>query len=336
MNTHAPPTDRRGSRVALMMSPALAETLFDDTSRARLKQLQSSEPTAGLAALGSETVAILTGWDTAPITDSHLDLCPNLRVIAHTGGSVRHLIPPSVFERKIALSHASEVLAEGVAEFTVMAILASLRRLNDFDQALRSGQDWSVLSTKPRGRLLRPRTVGLVGASRVGRAVIPLLQPFGCRLLIHDPYLSSEDAADLGVQLTDLNTLLAASEVLSLHAPLLPTTAGMIGAAELARLPDNTLVVNTARAGLVDQDALAAELASGRLSAFLDVFDEEPLPVRSRWRTAPHTTITPHIAALTEDTLRAQGATMIDEIARAVDGTELRYRIDRRAFDVIA
>jgi phosphoglycerate dehydrogenase-like enzyme len=320
------------------MSQALTARLLGPESWARLKAIakvrhDGTTPTDPPAAL-SGAVAAITGWDTPPLTDKILDRCPDLRLIAHTGGTVRTLVPESAYDRGIRLTQASAVLAEGVAEFAVMQILAGLRDAYLFTRDMRAGVSWRDLAARPPGRLLRDQTVGIVGASRTGRATLHRLRPFGCRCLLYDPYADAGEAAELGAELVELDDLLRRSDVVSLHAPVLPETWGLLDAARLALLRDGAVLVNTARAALVEEAALLAEAESGRISALLDVFGEEPLPERSPWRTAA--VATPHIAALTAETLREQGGSAAGEVARFLTGDPLLYEISRDAYRVIA
>jgi phosphoglycerate dehydrogenase-like enzyme len=332
--------------IAVLLSPALRARVVSAAAWTQLGENMvvhtpdgaADDPRAWSAAalLDESVVACITGWDTPPITAADLQQAPRLRVIAHTGGSVRHLIPAKAYDGDIRVTHAAPVLADGVAEYTVMAILAGLRRLPEFHEGLTGGTSWPELTTWPPGRLLRDQTVGIVGASRVGRAVLSRLAGFGCPILVHDPFVTNEEAARLGVGRAELPELLAHSDVVSLHAPLLPQTAGLIGATELKQLRDGALLINTARAGLVDESALIAELRAQRLYAVLDVFWAEPLPLESVWRDLPNLVVTPHNAALTKETLFEQGKSMIDEVHRALSDQPLRYEIDRQRYDVIA
>lgn len=332
-----------GDRLVLGISEELYDRLFDDDSVARAQALNAGRPlTVGpsasrsVEAIGTQTQFLVTGWDTPALTEQLLDRAPELQLIAHTGGSIRRIVPPSVYGRGIRVTTVSEVLADAVAEFTVLSILAGLRRFPAFASAMRAGEPWSELEREPPGTLLQGRTVGLVGASRVGRATARLLAPFGCTVLVSDPYLTKGEADTLGVVGVELDELLTKSQVLSMHAPVLPSTIGMIGARELALLPAGALVVNTARAALFNGPALMNALQQRRIHAVLDVFDEEPLPADSPWRDLPGTLVTPHIAALTSQTLTAQGAAALAEIDRLVAGSPLVGEISAEGYDRIA
>ena len=175
-----------------------------------------------------------------------------------------------------------------------------------------------------------------MGTGRVGRAVIHLLKAFGCRILAYDPYLTAEQAAELGVEAVGLEVLLTQSEVVTLHAPVLPETIGMVGAQQLALLRDHTVFINAARSVLVDEDALFQELKSGRLTAALDVFQEEPLPADNRFRALPNVVLSPHTAGHTIDAHLKQGQAMVDEIGRLLRHELLRYEITASVYAQLA
>jgi phosphoglycerate dehydrogenase-like enzyme len=157
--------------------------------------------------------------------------------------------------------------------------------------------------------------------------VIRLLRGFGCRLLVADPTLSPEQARGLGVEPASLHDLLRQSDIVSLHAPVIPETENMIGAAEFALIRDGAFFINTARAVLVDQEAQFTALATGRFAAMLDVFATEPLPVDDRLRHLPNVLLAPHAAGHTQDTYHQQGAVCVDEIERFLSGEPLQFEV---------
>ena len=201
---------------------------------------------------------------------------------------------------------------------------------------MKSGERWETIREAFPGRLLAAQTVGVVGAGRVGRAVIHLFRAFGCRVLLYDPLVSVDQAAALGVESMTLDDVLAQSDVVTLHAPVLPETQGMIGAAELARLHDRAIFVNTARAALVDECALLRELETGRIGGALDVFADEPLPIDSPLHTLPNVLLSPHAAGHTLDTHLRQGQIMVDEVQRFIRSERLCYEITPAMFPILA
>jgi phosphoglycerate dehydrogenase-like enzyme len=171
---------------------------------------------------------------------------------------------------------------------------------------------------RPVGNLAK--RIGLIGGSHVGRAVVERLRPFRLEVVLADPYLDDPAATELGVRLVDLDELLATSDVVSIHAPALPETRHLLGAAELARMPDGATLINTARGSLVDHDALAAELRAGRLHAVLDVTEPEPLPGDHELLRLPNAFVTPHLAGSQGTELNRMAELVLEEIRRFAAG----------------
>jgi phosphoglycerate dehydrogenase-like enzyme len=325
--------------VAVLISRELQHELFAPTVLDQLRSVAIvSSP--GMGKLSSEdlpqllqsAVACITGWDTPSLSEELLASNPQLRLVAHSAGSVHFLKPAMLFAHGIRIAHANAALAEGVAEFTIFQALLCLRRADKYDRLLKEKRSWE----QAPGKLLRAQTFGIVSVGSIGREVIARLKPFGCHIIAYDPYLSVAEANRLGVTLTDLETLFATADVVSLHTPLLPATRGMIGAQLLAKLRPGTVFLNTARAGLVDEEALLRELATGRFVAALDVFHEEPLPPDSLLRSLPNVFLTPHIAALTTETLLLQGQMMVEEVIRSLSGKPLQYEVKPEMLSTMA
>ncbi len=277
---------------------------------------------------------LVTGWGCPPLGPEVLDRAPALRLVAHTAGSVKRLLSdPGFFDRGIAVTTAADANAVPVAEFTLAAILLANKQVFCFRELYRQDRGrrrTDSLAAGPIGNL--GRTVGLVGASRIGRLTIEKLQGFDLDLCIYDPYLAADDPLRTMARQVDLRELLTGSDVVSLHAPLLENTRGMIGAAELAQMRDGATLVNTARGALVDQPALIAELQSGRLNAVLDVtFPEVPEPASPLY-DLPNVFLTPHAAGALGLEQARLGDLVVAEIARFVAGRPLRHALTREAF----
>jgi phosphoglycerate dehydrogenase-like enzyme len=322
------------SRQAEVLAPAVLGRLRDlaDVSGG---DLETAEIAASLAELLADADAALTGWGTPPLTVEALAGASRLRLIAHAAGSVKRLVPASAFARGIAVCHAASVIADAVAEHAILVILLGLRQPHLMDRALKSGVPWREAAVVNQ-RQLATRTVGLVGLGYVGRKVARLLQAFGPRVLAFDPYARPADAAALGVELVALDALFQDSEVVSVHAPITPETRHLIGARQLALLRDGAIFVNCARSWVIDEPVLLETLQTGRIWAALDVFDQEPLPVDSPFRTLPNVLLTPHQAGYTVDTYHQQGAAIVEEIAGFFAGEDLRYRISPESFALMA
>lgn len=326
-------------RVALLVPAARRSEVLTSAAIARLHEIAVVQDAIGdtaviarqLPELLAEAEVGLTGWGTPPLTEDMLVRASRLRLIAHTAGSVKRLIPPSIFERGVIVCHAASIIADAVAEYTILAILLGLRRVQTMDHAMKSG-GWREATLGFEPRQLAAITVGLAGAGYVGRKVIRLLRAFGPRILVYDPYLRPEEAAALGIEAVSLEALFRESTVVSVHLPSTPETRRLIGPRQLALLREGAVFINCARSWSVDQAALLETLRSGRIWAALDVFDEEPLPADSPFRQLDNTLLTPHQAGRTTDTYLQQGSAMVEEIERYLHGEDLRYRISPEAF----
>ncbi|MET9020614.1 hydroxyacid dehydrogenase [Actinopolymorpha sp. NPDC004070] len=318
---------------AMVLTPAAERRL---TGAARVRWAEGPPGEWDLAGLLDGAVACLTGWGTPPLTEQVLAKSPDLRLVAHTAGSIRSLVPQDAVGARLTVCQSAGLIADSVAELVILQILSALRDLPALDAGLRTGQEWGALRERYPGRLLGARTVGVVGASRTGRAVIALLRAFGARVLVADPLLTAAEAEELGVTPVELPDLLRDSDVVTLHAPLLPQTQGLLGARELSLLADGALLVNAARGGLVDEAALAAELRSGRIRAALDVFPTEPLAPDSPWRQIPNAILSPHTAGHTVDSHARQGQAMVEDVVAFLRGEPLRYAVAADSVGVLA
>jgi phosphoglycerate dehydrogenase-like enzyme len=280
---------------------------------------------------------LITGWGVpflAQLDHWERDNSP-LRLVMHSAGTVKQLVPVDCITRGLQVSRANDSLAESVAEFTVGAIIMARRNAFAAANRYRHGQPLLAITSQ---RELKGSTVGIIGASAIGRRVMQLLQPFGVQILLADPYATPEIAsAHGGAMLTDLDTALSQSDIVSLHAPVTEQTIGMLGAAQFAAMQDGALFVNTARARLIDSDALLSELQTGRISAVIDVTEpHEPLPVDSPFFQLENCVVLPHMAAVTRDARLRQSQIVVDEITRFLTSQPLHYAVDTQRWDVMA
>lgn len=266
---------------------------------------------------------IVTGTGTAKLDAAVLDGAPNLRAVVHAAGSVRPVVDADVYERGIQISSQALLNALPVAEYTLAMILLELKGALALERIYRRARTEVDVDGALVHHGVYGRRVGIISASGIGRRVIELLRPFDLEVVVSDPFLSAEDATALGVEAIELPTLLATSDVVSLHAPLLPETVGMIGAAELAALRDGAVFINTARGALVDQEALISELASDRIRAVIDVTDPETPASDSALWELESLVLTPHVAGSRGLELRRIGEGVVDEVERLVNGEAL-------------
>lgn len=273
----------------------------------------------------------ITGWGTPANQDL---IGSKLRLLVHTAGSFRTIIPAEVLTSGVRLSQAgSDPMAKAVAEAALSLELMLLRHLHTYDRQMQNSRDYKASRTPEYGDDIATVRHGLVGLSRVGVWHAKMLRGLGAEQIVaYDPYWEADQAAALGVRLVGFDELFANSDVVAIHAPVTDDTRGMVGARQFAALPDGGIVVNTARAAVIDNEALEAELVSGRLRAGLDVFAEEPLPASSKLYGLPNVILTPHIAGATRQARFAQGDAMVDEVLRWAAGEPLQFEVDPEAY----
>ncbi|MER6236727.1 hydroxyacid dehydrogenase [Streptomyces clavifer] len=269
----------------------------------------------------ARTDVLISGWGCPEVDASVLADAPRLRAVMHAAGSVKHVLTPEVWGRGITVSSAAPANAAPVADYTLAAIHLSAKRAFRTAGEYRAGRPRDLTVSPTTGLL--GRTVGVVGASKIGRLVLERLSGAGVRLVVHDPFLDAAGAEGLGARLVGLDELLAGSDIVSLHAPLLPATRHLIDARALGLMRDGAVLINTARGGLVDTEALAGHCSAGRIDAVLDVTEPEPLPPGHLLLTQPNVLVTPHIAGAMGTEVRLLGAFAVAEAERFAAGDPL-------------
>ncbi len=245
------------------------------------------------------------------ITRPLLNRVSRLRVIGRAGVGVDNIDVEAATEKGIAVLNAPSGNTISAAELVFAMLLALVRRVPLADRSMRAGE-WN---RKLGGTELYGKTLGLVGAGRIGTAVAQRARAFGMRVIAYDPFLSADRARSLEIELAPLEDVLGGADIVTLHVPLTEATRGLLSAERLALMKPGAVLINAARGGLVDEDALQACLTGGQLAgAALDVFASEPLPAEHPLRSLPNVVLTPHLGA---STLEAQENVAL-EIAEAV------------------
>ncbi|MEU4877294.1 hydroxyacid dehydrogenase [Streptomyces sp. NPDC021608] len=321
-------------RVVFAMDPVHLPLLFPEPLMARLRRTADSDPAlvvrdfsdpAAVAALADAEV-LVTGWGCPRLDEGVAASAPELRAVLHAAGSVRSLVGETLWERGVAVSSAVTGNAVPVAEYTLaMILLAGKDVFAHRERYRRTHAQPTPAQTAATGNL--GRTVGVVGASRVGRRLLELLRPFDFDVLLHDPYVDAAEAAGLGARSVSLEDLLRRSDIVTLHAPDLPETHHLLDRARLALVRDGGMLVNTSRGALVDHAALTDELVAGRLHAVLDVTDPEPLPADSPLYRLPNVFLTPHVAGSLGNELERLGRIVVEELERLAAGLPLAHEV---------
>ena len=279
---------------------------------------------AGVSFDRTGLIQFLTGCDKAVIaldriTDDVLAALPDLKVIAKYGVGLDGLDLKAMARRGVRLGWTAGVNRRSVAELVVAAMIAVLRKV-PAAVAETLGGGWRQVS----GRQLTGRTVGIVGCGHVGKDLVELLQPFGCRLLAHDILDFPDFYARHKVRPVSLEILLAEAEIVTLHVPLDDSTRNLLSGERLRSMKPGAVLINFARGGLVDEETLKTLLQSGHLAgAAFDVFDPEP-PTDRGLLALPTMLATPHIGGSSEEAILALGRAAIEGLdVNAVPGPHL-------------
>lgn len=332
-------------KLIFALDPQKTSHVFEEEALDRLGrscEILSHTPLSGFSApqdkaLLAEADILVTGWGCPMLTPDVLRAAPHLKLIAHAAGTVKYTVDPTAYASGIRVTHAAEANAVPVAEFTLAAILFANKRVFELRDLYRDDptrRSAYRLMDEPIGNFRR--TVGLVGASRIGRRVAALLGGFDLNVLLYDPFVQPDDPIAQQAELVDLDTLMARSDVVSVHAPSLPSTRGMIGSRQLKLMQDGAAFINTARGALVEEEALLAELQTGRIHAVIDVTDPEVPPASSPFFSLPNVFLTPHVAGAIGTERARLGLMAVEEIERFVRGEPMLYEIEPELLERLA
>ncbi|WP_299040158.1 hydroxyacid dehydrogenase [uncultured Pseudokineococcus sp.] len=331
-------------RILLALPEPLPRRFLTPAARERLSAVGEVDvhPTpedhrspAAASALARADV-LVTGWGTDLLDEEVLAAAPALRAVVHSAGSVRPVVTRGAVGRGLLVSSQARLNALPVAEYALATILLSLKGVLLARSRYREARGPLDVRELLSDHGVHARRVGVVGASVVGRRLLELLRPFDVEVVLADPTLDAEEARELGAELLDLDDLLRTSDVVSLHAPLLPSTRGMLDARRLGLLRDGAALVNTARGALVEEGALVRELVAGRISAVLDVTEPEvPEPTSPLW-DLPDVLLTPHVAGALGSELLRLGDGAVEEVERLAAGLPLLRPVTAETYDRLA
>jgi len=256
----------------------------------------SSDPEFGVEL---ETAVGLIVRSATTVDAAMLERAPDLKVVGRAGVGVDNIDVEAASERGVAVMNAPAGNTIAAAELTMALLLSAVRRVAEADRSVRAG-GWE--RSRFQGVEMRGRTLGVIGAGRIGSAVAERCQAFGMKVIVHDPYLPADLLEAMRFPIVGLGELLETADVITLHVPLNDETRGLIGEPALARMKPGAFVVNVSRGGVIDETALAAALVEGKIAgAGLDVFETEPLAANSPLLSAPNLVLTPHLGASTQE-----------------------------------
>lgn len=278
---------------------------------------------------------LFSGWSAPLMDEAFLRAAPRLRAVFYGAGSVRYFLTPAFWARGIVITSAASANAVPVAEYTLGAVLLSLRQFWGRSAQAKAGRGWGD-HTRPIPGSFRA-TVGLLSFGAIARAVARLLEAFDVKVLVHCPYLQADEAAAAGVERVGLDELFERSDVVSVHTPVLPETIGLVNGRRVASMKPDATLINTARGVILNQPEVVAVLrARPDLHAVLDVTDPEPPQPGDPLLDLPNVTVTSHIAGSHGRDCQRMGHYMVEELKNYLAGRPLRWQVTREGLDRMA
>ena len=311
---------------------AVTDSVFPslDPAKAALARIDPELRMAKSAAV-DDILAVARDADAVLVTYAKLpgELLRQLarcKVIGRFGLGVDNIDLPAAKEAGIAVTYVPDYCLQEVSDHAMALLLALARKIPFSNRLVQAGR-WEMPAVVPIYRL-EGRVLGLIGLGNIPRKLVPKAKAFGLRVIVHDPYVSPEVAADLGVECVAFDTLLQLSDFISVHAPLTPQTRGLLNAEAFAKMKKGVLVINTARGPLIDEAALVAALDSGQLGgAGLDVVTSEPLAKDSPLLGRDNVIVTPHTAFYSVEALEELQSKCASDVARVLSGEKAIYPI---------
>ncbi|MHB1001074.1 MAG: hydroxyacid dehydrogenase [Armatimonadota bacterium] len=282
----------------------------------------------------NEADIIFSGWGGPHIDVNFLKTAPNLKAVFYGAGSIKGIVSDAFWDRGILISSAYGANAVPVAEYTVSQIIFCLKSGWHYASSTRRNRNWKERFPVPG---TYRSTVGIISLGMVGKHVCRLLKSYDLKVLAYDPFVSEQDALDLGVELCSLDEIFERSDVVSLHTPLLKETEGMITGRHLASMKQYSSFINTSR-GAVIRECEMIEVLQDRpdIQAVLDVTHPEPPVPDSPLYKLPNVVLTPHIAGCQDEECKRMGRCMVDELKLFLDGKPLKWGITRERVAILA
>lgn len=321
---------RRRPTVTLALLPEVQPDLLPPDIVARLQRTADIDSMLPLTSLTNRALArtdiLITGRGCPPIDAEVLDSAPRLRAVVHAGSSVIGLVGPDVLARDIAVSCASDADSRSIADYTLAMCVLATKRVFGLANGYASGEDVHDYGLD-RSPSSTGATVGVIGATAAGRAVLARLAHHNVRTVVADPSLSRVDAKLLDAELLDLDTLCTISDIVTVHS--YPTADGkpLLDHQRLSLMHDGTVLINTSCGSLVDTHALIGHCVAGRLDAVLDVTRPRPLPRGHPLLSLPNVLVTPGLAGAQGWELRRLGSDTVAEIERFARGIPMLGRL---------
>lgn len=301
----------------------MAEISWNETDGHDIEVLKSVIKDADIA---------VTSWGCPHLTAEILDEAPNLKLVLHAAGSVKPIVTDELYARGIRVISSASVLSCGVSETALGLIISTTKNYFQLNDHMHAGIFETVNVTD-----LFDITIGIIGFGYAGRHLAELLQGFCVDVIASDPGVSAESMAAVGVRKATMEEVFAQSDILSIHAPELPSTYHIVNADSIATMKDGAILINTARGSLVDEYALADALMRGKLKcAALDVFDPEPPRKDNPLLKLSNCILTPHIAGQAANGIQRIGFNCYNQLQNFLKGEPMQGEVTKEMLAHIA
>ena len=265
----------------------------------------------------------VTGWGTPIFDEEVLAGANRLRLIAHTGGSVRPYVTDAAYDKGIRVVSGNRVFAESVAESVIAYALASLRDIPRFSQDLKQG----IWPTGYYNQGLLDKKIGIVGYGMISKITIEMLKPFRPQIKVYSRHIAQEELDRNNMQKADLQEIFSTCEIISIHSGNTPENYHLINEELLNLMPEGALLINTARGAIIDEQALISVLGKGKIKAFLDVFEVEPLPAGHGLMELDNAILMPHMGGPTVDRRLIVTKSVLEDMKLFLNGEPMSCEI---------
>jgi len=296
----------------------LAEVIWNESTTEQFTKQQ-------LRTLIKDVDFIITGWGTPILDEEILQNANKLKMVAHTGGSVKPYVTDAVYERGITVVSGNNIFAESVAESVIAYALASLRDIPKYSSDLKQG----IWPSGYYNKGLLNKRIGIVGYGMIAKYTVEMLKPFHAEILVYSKHISQEELDKHQMKKADLEEIFSTCDIVSLHSASTPANYHMINESLLMSMQEGALLLNTARGAIIDEEALVRVMRTKNIYAVLDVFEVEPLPAKHPLTTLENAILMPHMGGPTVDRRFIVTRQIINEIKRFLSGEPLICEISQ-------
>lgn len=267
----------------------------------------------------------ICGWGSSPFNEIALRYANRLKIVAHTGGSASNFITKELFEKGIKVVSGNWFFAQSLAEGTLAYMLSSLRDIPYYNNEVHEGR-WR--SDYYYNESILDQTIGFIGFGMTAQILVSMLKPFHVKIKVYSEHKTNEIYEEYGVERASLEEVITTCKIISIHMAQREDTYHLINRELLKKIPDGSILINTSRGALIDEEALADELSTGRFKAALDVYEIEPLPKESRLRGLANVILIPHMGGPTIDRRKSCTHGILDDIERFYNGDKFLYELN--------